>query len=103
MEQRPVERLQRPRRPWALGIVVRTDPEIVRVVLLTNAGADRDLAPCGGGLIDGLRFYIGFTWPQTGADRVTPTFGLSEVRGLDADNTVRETYDLSFWDTRRRS
>jgi hypothetical protein len=83
-----------------LAIVLRTDPSIVRAVLVTQPSIERDLAPCGEGPIDDLRFYVGFAWPETTADRDKPKFGLIEVRGLDADNLVRETYDLTFWDRR---
>jgi hypothetical protein len=83
-----------------LAIVLRTDPSIVRAVLLTQAGVEEDLAPCGEGPIDNLRFYIGFAWPEPTIHGERTKFGLMEVRGLDADDTVKGSYDLSFWDTR---
>jgi len=85
-----------------LAIVVRTDPSIVRTVLVTQAGEERDLTPCGNEPIDGLRFYIGFAWPAQTIQEERPRFALSEVRGLDAEGTIRETYDLNFWDTMPR-
>ncbi len=83
-----------------LAIVVRTDPSIVRVILVTHDGAERDLPPCRDAPIDGLRFYVGFARPVLAVDTQRPRFGLREVRGLNTDDTIRETYDLSFWDTR---
>jgi hypothetical protein len=80
-----------------LAIVVRTDPSIVRMVLVTQAGVERDLAPCGAGPIDGLRFYIGFAWPANAGAAEETQLGFTKSGGLDAEGIVRETYDLTFW------
>ena len=77
-----------------LTVVVRADPTVYRVLLVDLDGAENELTACGDGVVDGLRFYIGFARPSTPGGPL----GLREVRGLNASGAVVETYDLSFWD-----
>jgi hypothetical protein len=42
-----------------LGVVVRSDPSVVRVVLVSSEG-ESELVSCGDGVIDGLRFWVIF-------------------------------------------
>ena len=78
-----------------LGIVVRADPAVRRVMVVTADGAETDLDACGGDIVDGLRFYVGVAWPRPPARR---GFGLRKLCALDADATPIGTYTLDFWD-----
>jgi hypothetical protein len=77
-----------------VGIAVRTSVAVTRLVLRTRSGDESDLRVCGPGVIDGLRFYVGFAWPRSPSGE----FGLDELRGLDDDGNQVAAYDLSFWD-----
>jgi hypothetical protein len=86
--------------PGPLIIAVRADPTVHRVSLVTASGTESDLIPISQDVIDGLRFFVGFAWPprrRSGSARL----GLRELHGLDADGTLLETEDLSFWDDMR--
>ena len=80
-----------------LGIVVRANPTVMNVLVCTVAGEESELLPCGEGIIDGLRFYLGFAWPH----KPLGEFGLDRLRALDDDGTEVASEDLSFWDRRR--
>lgn len=77
-----------------LGIAVRARPDVTRVMLRTRDGDLTDLLPCEPDVIDELRFYVGFVWP----DPSSLELRLDELRAFDADGQQVETYDLSFWD-----
>jgi len=81
-----------------LGIVVRADPAVTRVMVLAGDGEESDLLACGSGIVDGLRFYVGFAWPQPPSGK----FGLHELRAYDDDGNLLAADDLSFWDRMRR-
>jgi hypothetical protein len=80
-----------------LGIVVRADPAVTRAVILAGDGDEFDLLACGSGVVDGLRFYVGFAWPTPPSGK----FGLHELRAYDDDGNLLATDDLSFWDRMR--
>jgi hypothetical protein len=77
-----------------VGIAVRASPKVTRVVVRTGGGGEADLLSCGSGVIDDLRFYVGFAWP----DPLSSTLGLDELRALDEGGSPVANYDLSFWD-----
>lgn len=77
-----------------LTVVVRAEPTVRRVLLVALDDTEGDLTACGGGVVDGLRFYVGFSLPLAPGGPL----GLRELRGLDASGRAVETYDLSFWD-----
>jgi hypothetical protein len=74
--------------------VAGTRSSVTRVLIRTKDADQADLLPCGPGVIDGLRFYVGFVWPDPSSD----SLGLDKLRAFDADGHEVETYDLSFWD-----
>ena len=76
-----------------MGIAVRASPKVTRIVVRTGDGDETDLLACGQGVIDGLRFYVGFAWPEP----LSSTLGLDELRAFDEDGNTVATYDLSFW------
>ncbi len=81
-----------------LGIAVRAEPRVVGVELVDLGGAARPLVACGGGVIDGLRFYVGLAWAAPPEAEQAGTFGLRELRARDQAGGVVATYDLTFWD-----
>lgn len=81
-----------------LGIVVRSRPEVTRVVIRTGAGDETDMVSCGPGVLDELRFYVGFAWPVPPSGK----FGLDQLRAFDDAGNQLAVDDLSFWDRMHR-
>jgi hypothetical protein len=77
-----------------VGIAVRARPGITRVLIRTRDGYQADLLPCGPGVIDGLRFSVGFVWPDPSSHELD----LDGLRAFDANGHQVETHDLSLWD-----
>jgi hypothetical protein len=67
------------------GVVVRCDPSIVRLVLVAESGVEMDLNPCGGEVIDGLRFAVALVDTDT---------RLREIVSYDSRGSVIERFDL---------
>lgn len=73
---------------------MRARVDVTRVLIRSRQGDETDLIACEPGVIDGLRFYVGFAWPNPSSQG----FGLDKVRAFDGDGHQVDTCDLSFWD-----
>jgi hypothetical protein len=68
-----------------LGVLVRCDPQVVKLTLVYADGTWIGLQPCGDGIVDGLRF---------GMALVPRDAHLGEVVGFGSDGGVIERFDL---------
>jgi hypothetical protein len=72
-----------------LGVMVRCDPQVVRLTLLYADGTQTDLQPCGDGIVDGLRFAMAV---------VQRDAHLGEVVGFGSDGALIERFTLGSRD-----
>lgn len=78
----------------ALGIVVRSRPEVVRVVIQTSKGDETDLVECAPETVTVCGSSSASQWPQRLSGKLT----LDQLRVLDDWETQLATDELSFGD-----